>query len=70
MHNRRAGDRRTSPSATVDVTRLEHENLYGEVAEILRTLRRMEGQLSEQRDRIQMMERDLEAFAVRQSKPA
>jgi hypothetical protein len=46
-HQRRDGDRRTFPSETVDVTRLEHENLYEQVEEILRMLKRMEAELRE-----------------------
>lgn len=51
-----------SPSAALDVTRLEHENLYSEVEEILRTLRRIEGTLDLQRERIETVERDLETL--------
>ena len=44
-----------------DVTRLEHENLYGQVGEILRSLRRVESELYSQRDRIARLEADLTA---------
>ena len=44
---RRSGERRSFPSETADVTRLEHENLYEQVEEILRMLRRMEAELRE-----------------------
>jgi len=58
---RRQGERRSLPSANFDVTRLEHENLYGQVGEILRSLRRVESELYSQRDRIARLEVELTA---------
>ena len=54
----------------MDVTRLEHENLYGQVEEILRMLHRIELELHAQRARIDAVERDIEALLLRQPKPA
>lgn len=58
------------PSALIDVTRLEHENLYGQVEEVLRTLHRIELELRAQRGRIEALERDFETLLLRQPKPA
>ncbi|PYR54388.1 MAG: hypothetical protein DMF91_26930 [Acidobacteria bacterium] len=58
---RRQGERRSPPSENFDVTRLEHENLYGQVGEILRSLRRVESELYSQRDRIARLEVELTA---------
>jgi hypothetical protein len=44
---RRTKERRKPPSASIDVTRLEHENLYEQVEQILRSLRRIEHELRE-----------------------
>ena len=50
-------DRREHASARTDVTRIEHENLYNQVMENVRALRRIEAELTrirsllEQRDR-------------------
>jgi len=46
-HGDRRGpfDRREPPSAQVDVTRIEHENLYNQVMENVRALRRIEAEL-------------------------
>ena len=38
-------NRRKPPSGSIDVTRIEHENLYGQVEQILRSLRRIESEL-------------------------
>lgn len=46
----------------VDVTRIEHENLFNQVAEIARTMRRIELELLGQRDRIDAIERDIESL--------
>jgi len=43
----------------VDVTRLEHENLYGQVEEVLRCLRRIESELHGQRERLDTLEHDV-----------
>ena len=59
---RRRGDRRINPGAAVDVTRLEHENLLGAVAEILRSIRRIEGELQKQSERLGRLETDLDGI--------
>ncbi len=44
----RRGDadrRQETPSAAIDVTRLEHENLYGQVVDNVRALRRIEDEV-------------------------
>ena len=65
--DRRVQDRR-HPSECVDVTRLEHENLYGQVEEILRRLRRLETDLHNVGDRLRIVERDLAAVVSPQGK--
>ncbi len=67
---RRRGERRASAGDSVDVTRLEHENLYGQVEEILRSLRRIEHELHVQSGRITTLEQDLAAVISRQPKGA
>lgn len=64
VRERRDGDRR-SPSTALDVTRLEHENLYGQVEEVLRALRRIELELQAQGERLEIVEREVEALALR-----
>jgi len=59
---RRRGDRRINPGAAVDVTRLEHESLLGAVAEILRSIRGIEGELQKQSERLGRVETDLEGI--------
>jgi len=54
----------------VDVTRLEHENLYGQVEEVLRSLRRIEHELHGNRERIGVLERDLEILILKSEKGA
>jgi len=44
------------------MTRLEHENLLGAVAEILRSIRRIEGELQKQSERLGRVETDLEGI--------
>jgi hypothetical protein len=39
-------DRREHASAQLDVTRIEHENLYNQVMENVRALRRIEAELA------------------------
>lgn len=61
MHERRKAERRQildrrAPGAAVDVMRIEHENLYDEVGEVLRMLRRMEGELHEVSRRLVRLE--------------
>jgi hypothetical protein len=46
-------DRRKAPSATLDVSRLEHENLYQQVMENVRSLRRIERELRRLRELIE-----------------
>jgi hypothetical protein len=57
IERRRGGDRRAQqPSQQIDVTRIEHENLCGQVNEILRILRRLEFDVHAQGDRIATIE--------------
>jgi len=67
LGDRRTVDRRRLPSRSADVTRLEHENLYGQVEELVRMMRRMEGELHDQRDRIVRIEAAIEALNQRRS---
>ena len=53
---RRKRERRKLPSEHVDVTRLEHENLCGQMDEALRMLRRIETELRAQGERIAALE--------------
>jgi negative regulator of sigma E activity len=69
LPDRRQRERRTA-GATVDVTRIEHENLYGQVAEVLRMLRGIETELQRQRERIAMVERDLQTLTLSHAKGA
>jgi hypothetical protein len=52
-HERRRG---SVPSEHFDVTRLEHENLCGQMDEMLRMLRRIETELRRQGERIAALE--------------
>ena len=63
-------DRRRMPGSAIDVMRVEHENLYGQVEEILRAVRRLESDFIAQRQRIERMEEDLEGLVRRQQKLA
>lgn len=55
--DRRKGERRhVPPSEHTDVTRLEHENLCGQMDEVLRMLRRIEAELNTQSERIKTLE--------------
>jgi len=45
-------------SAQTDVTRIEHENLYNQVMENVRTLRRIEAELAVIRSMIEQLNRD------------
>ncbi|HZR23942.1 MAG TPA: hypothetical protein VFA59_10170 [Vicinamibacterales bacterium] len=54
----------------MDVTRLEHENLYGQVEEVLRSVRRIEHELHMNRERIAELERDLEVLLMKAQKGA
>ncbi|HMD35638.1 MAG TPA: hypothetical protein VKH42_11750 [Vicinamibacterales bacterium] len=62
---RRRQERRQFPSAALDVTRLEHENLYDVVEEVLRTLQRVEFQLIGHGRRLEALERDIESMVKR-----
>ena len=53
---RRAHERRTLPSQSADVSRLEHENLCKQMDQVLRTLHRIETELDAQSDRIAALE--------------
>jgi hypothetical protein len=55
---RRHLDRRT-PGESVDVTRLEHENVCRQIDELLRSVRRLEQELGRQRNCIEAVGRDL-----------
>jgi hypothetical protein len=52
----------------MDVTRIEHENLFGQVAELLRLVRVMEGELHSQRSRIERLESKNEALSALRSR--
>lgn len=56
MAERRKAERRVSAGQNMDVTRLEHENLCGQIDEILKMLRRLEGELLTQSGRIASLE--------------
>jgi hypothetical protein len=45
-----------SASLNLDVTRLEHENLYEQVGELLDAVRRLEAELQRQHRRIALLE--------------
>lgn len=50
-------ERRQKPAGySIDVTRLEHENLCQQVDEVLRMLRRIEAELQRQQQRIERIE--------------
>jgi hypothetical protein len=51
-------DRRDNPSARADVSRIEHENLYNQVMENVRALRRLESELAQIRSVLEQRERD------------
>jgi len=54
--------RRISPGQVVDVTRLEHENLCGQMDEVLKALRRVDAELRLQNERIAALETMREAW--------
>jgi hypothetical protein len=56
---RRKSDRRVPPSQHMDVTRLEHENVCGQIDELFRILRRFELELHAHGDRIAALEQAL-----------
>jgi hypothetical protein len=51
-------DRREQASAQIDVTRIEHENLYNQVMENVRALRRIETELARIRSLLEQSHRD------------
>jgi len=53
---RRRNDDRRAAGAAVDVTRIEHENLYDQGGQILRTLQRIDGELRELAARVRRLE--------------
>ena len=55
VQRRTRQDRRTAGSA-LDVTRLEHENLFSQVEEILRAIRRIEGDIARLAQRLDRAE--------------
>lgn len=71
-HNpdRRVRQRRQHPSESIDVTRLEHENLFRQVEELLRMLRRVEHELIAQSQRLRSVERDIVALGLNHAKGA
>jgi hypothetical protein len=56
VERRKSERRRPTPSERMDVTRMEHENLCGQIDEVLRMLRRIEGELHRQSERIVALE--------------
>jgi hypothetical protein len=64
---RRNGDRRATPGTTLDVSRLEHENLCHQVDEILRSIRRMETELYGMNERLRHVESNLQSIVRGQS---
>jgi hypothetical protein len=52
----RSTDRTFSASLNLDVTRLEHENLYEQVSELLEVVRRLEIEIQRQNRRIARLE--------------
>jgi hypothetical protein len=52
----RSSDRAFSASLNLDVTRLEHENLYEQVSELLEVIRRLEIEVQRQDRRIARLE--------------
>ncbi len=52
----RSSDREFSASLNLDVTRLEHENLYEQVVELLEVVRRLEVEIQRQDRRLAKLE--------------
>ncbi|HZP47675.1 MAG TPA: hypothetical protein VFB07_04025 [Vicinamibacterales bacterium] len=50
------------PGSVVDVTRLEHENICGQIDELLKAVRRIEQELRQQRSSIHTLESDVGAL--------
>ena len=62
LAERRGGDRRTASSRS-DVSRIEHENLFNVVADLVATATRVSRQLSELNDRLVAVEATLRAHS-------
>jgi hypothetical protein len=58
QRERRHGDQRTTSGAAIDVTRIEHENLCGQVEEFLRIVQRVENDLRRVHERLRRLESD------------
>jgi hypothetical protein len=56
-NERRQGERRYFPGESIDVTRVEHENLFHVVEQLLQKLRVLERDLRDHRDRLDQIER-------------
>ena len=57
-NRRSAFERRVQASAQIDVTRIEHENLYNQVMENVRTLHRIEAELAVIRSMVEQLNRE------------
>ena len=57
-NRRRSFERRAQASAQTDVTRIEHENLYNQVMENVRTLHRIESELAVIRSMLEQLNRE------------
>ena len=66
--DRRKDERRAPPSTSVDVTRLEHENLYGQVELMLQNMRRFESELDNHLSRIKRLEEEMDALVRSRSR--
>jgi hypothetical protein len=55
--NRRSGRDRRDPSGSIDVTRIEHENLYAQVEKLLLSLHRIERKLHDHETRMANIEK-------------
>jgi hypothetical protein len=55
-NERRQGERRHFPGESIDVTRVEHENLFHVVEQLLQKLRVLERELRDHRDRLDQIE--------------
>ena len=66
---RRVRERREPPDSGRDATRVEQENLYGQVEDILSPLRRIEIELHDQRARLRHLEAFLDRPIDSQRKP-
>jgi hypothetical protein len=66
-NERRKGERRASAGQSVDVMRIEHENLCRQMEEALRVLRNIETELASHGARLRALERALEGDGRRVS---